>query len=281
MASEPPRARRRRFLVPHEVKIFADADPWSVPSVRAAQATVPADPRLLHHLGIEPGSKILFFAGYTGNWAKALAEQAEVHFTDASAGMVRRARLLQEQNPEGTRIRSFRTREASRIPLSKNRFDWSVSFEPFPLYWGGGLPLSLLRSLLNRKGAKIVISNPDNVGFERNVLAVIARAYGASWNKREFDLLVREGPFASGRPEPKSHAVFSLETNDPARHKAMQDLKVLRACRTEGIETLDGLFSEPHVMRLGISREQLLESLRRLNVLGRLVRPDLTKSIGE
>ena len=48
------------------------------------QCIISTDSQLSRKLGIAPQSKILVFAGCFGDWAGALAEVHEVHYTDVS-----------------------------------------------------------------------------------------------------------------------------------------------------------------------------------------------------
>lgn len=121
--------------------------------IEKMQSLVPTDVRLAQKIGIRPGEKVLVFAGSYGEWAKALSTFCEVHYTDISKEMISHA----QQNNRGN-VRSFHRWPAELAPRKPGKFDWSFSFEPYPLVQESAtLPLVLLRSMLNKQGAKIVL----------------------------------------------------------------------------------------------------------------------------
>ncbi|HLD59344.1 MAG TPA: hypothetical protein VI977_06985 [archaeon] len=180
----------------------------------ATQAMVPPSKHLPEKLGIKPGEKILVFAGCNGDWADALAQSCEVHYTDLSKQMSDFAR-----KKHSGKIRSFRTRPAQLQPRRKRLYDWSFSFEPYPLVFTRNFKLALARALLNRKGAIIAyqgsttVHKPDEMSEEQTER--IAGIYGAKAKLA----VIKIGDFYC--------RVATLRTNFFARRRVTLDLKVM------------------------------------------------------
>ncbi|MBI5036796.1 class I SAM-dependent methyltransferase [Candidatus Micrarchaeota archaeon] len=119
------------------------------PEPTVEQDLVPVEP-YHEQIGIEPGSRILFFAGCYGDWAHQLAQHNRVHYTDISKSMVDYAR----KRFEGKGIEKFSKSDALRWPTKKDRYDYVVSFEPTPVI--SRLPLIVLRALAYGKGIRII-----------------------------------------------------------------------------------------------------------------------------
>ncbi len=253
---------KRAWIVPDERHLYksAGSDGWPWGS-RRYQAIVPMSKGLSKILGIERGSRILFFAGCYGDWADALARDGNhVIYSDVSRNMVREV-----NKPHYFRqFEEARVLEASQWPRKPKRYDWSVSFEPVPLV-DKGLPLAVMRSLLNRKGVKLIFGSSylGTLEIVHKLMREIAYIYGAKCRKKS--TWVRD--IYEGR---RKVIVLTLVTNEEARRKAWIDVQVLKAVRSKRKQNesprwmLEDLLGSERIKRLGISREELIESLNRL-----------------
>jgi hypothetical protein len=191
---------------------------WKASRPFHQQDWVPSDIHLATKLGIAPGEKILFFAGCAGDWARALSDNAQVHYTDISPSMTA---LVKEHGP--SKIRSFRTRPAELQPRRAGRFDWSFSFEPIPLVFDEKISLVVVRGLLNNKGVKIVYQKSYSALPEK-LLALVKRIGSMYRVSIETKIVPVRG---AGSVE-SSMWVLTVKTNSHARELARLDLKVLQ-----------------------------------------------------
>ncbi|MEM0360190.1 MAG: class I SAM-dependent methyltransferase [Candidatus Diapherotrites archaeon] len=267
MQPAKPAKKSHWVKIPSKRKIFewAKLNSWPTTS-DGRQSIVPRDPMLLQKLGIEKNARVLVFAGCHGNWARALSENSRVTFTDVSKGMVEKAK---RKNPK---IESFKVREASLQPRRTGIYDWSFSFEPIPLH-DGALQLALVRSLLNRFGAKIVRGGIETNSLIDSALREIAKIYRAPLDEKKCRIKTAYELETYGLgPEEKRFAgestivVFTLHSNPQAREKAWQDLRVLNALEKEKSENLN---VSVIAKRLGIPKRKALESIARLERIGR------------
>ncbi|MFH1235262.1 MAG: hypothetical protein V1493_06635 [Candidatus Diapherotrites archaeon] len=225
------------------------------------QLIIPKAQGLSEAIGINPGSKIHYFAGFTGDWARALALKNEVYYSDASPATVEWQRGVKSAG-----YKSVKLRDAAMFPDRKRAFRWSVSFEPIPLR-DEQLALALTRSLLNEKGAKIVYgrgplkwSLPDYA-----VAKEIAEIYGGSAGieTKKIGTFSRNGKIRERRVD-----IITLETNDASREMAWLDLQVLKAVtrsiKAGRLPSVDELVQNSGVKKLGLGRQQLWRSLERL-----------------
>ena len=231
---------------------------------RRRSAIAPVSKDLSRIVGIKKGSSVFFFAGCYGSWAEALARDGiKVTYSDVSANMVQGVKGRAKEV-----IARYRVFEASQWPRRPEKYDWSVSFEPIPIK-STGLPLALMRSLLNKKGAKLIYSTlfigDSRIAF--NLAKRIAELYGASCRVKR----ARVRDFRNGQK--RGIRIITLKTNERARRKAWVDVQVLKAVRSKRKErgerklTFEELLQSERIKRLGISEEELVESLNRLEAL--------------
>ena len=211
---------RKRFHL--DKSIF----PWHS-NPYGAQDFVPVDPKLHSKLGVSKGAKIHVFAGYYGNWAHALAEGSKrVRYTDASKDFTDFARKQSVRNV------SYKTIAAELAPIRKNAFDWSFSFEPFPLLGHKGIGSVVSRALLNRKGLKVLFSDRERERGRALIDSIkfVGEVYGAKMKteKVELDTTKTSDKLNNTITFPRMHefTVITLLTNPLAREKAAFDLKV-------------------------------------------------------
>ncbi|MBS3061877.1 MAG: class I SAM-dependent methyltransferase [Candidatus Diapherotrites archaeon] len=230
-------------------KIVAYAIPWDPHVLRTAnQGINPNDSQLANKLGIKPKEKIIVVAGGAGDWARGLSKTNPVRYTDLSKPMTRFA----EKEKRGPL--SFHARPAEIVVTKPNQFDWTFSFEPYPL--GANLKLVLVRSLLNRKGGKIVESNYSTL---KKYLAHIAEMYGAHMTVEAVH--VNNQVFHPNKVE-----VATLLSNPRARQKAWADVRLLKQL-TLALRRKRILVPSEVCKKLKISKQELRESSARLSAI--------------
>lgn len=265
--------KKTQFLIPNERAIYKKAKEtkWTDPSklrknYPARQRIVPVSKGLSEKLGIEKNSKIHFFAGGYGNWAKALARDNKVRYSDASRKLVKN--LKKYTKAKG--LQSIRTLEGSQWPRKRKKFDWSISFEPIPMT-GAPLTLALSRSLLNNKGAKLIYGEyPAITPYYNKALKTarqVEKAYGAECTEKKNIKNIDE--------RARKIDIITLLTNEKARKKAWVDLQILKATRAKHGEkpkkaTVKELFQSRRVQKLGLTKKQVIQSLKRLEKLGKI-----------
>lgn len=101
-------------------------------------------------LGLDPGSKIIIFAGGAGDWAHCLAADGlQVRYTDKSQEVVARVRE-KFQDP------AFEIAQADAFQLPREDTGaFLVSFEPIPMY-GPGFDRFFKRALVHSAGLIII-----------------------------------------------------------------------------------------------------------------------------
>ena len=214
------------------------------------QGFVPADRFLGKKLGITSKAKVLVFAGYFGDWARALSKTCAVKYTDLGPKMTRLAATKKSN------VKSFTTRPAELLVRRPKVYDWSFSFEPYPVGLRG-MSLVFIRSLLNKKGCKIAERDKGS-SFVR-ISEHISEIYGANSTVKTASI--------SGTTERSTGqheiTILTLRTNASARKKAMLDLKLLHylnlAAKNKKQLTFDDLRK-----KLNVSEKQLEESRKRL-----------------
>jgi len=226
-----------------------------IPAARGgAQSLVPKDPLLSKKLGLAKKEKILVIAGYYGDWARALSESCEVRYTDLGKEMAAFA------GRKKAKVRSFTARPAELLVRKPMLYDWSFLFEPYPLV-AGSLCLVLARSLLNKKGCKILERSNLDPTFYAQVTKV-ARLYNA---KSKFEQIRLTGLVNKSKIECPV-AMFTLSTNNEARKKAMLDMGLLRELNLAA-KNRKQLQSGQLCKKLGISQGELEESSQRLHAI--------------
>lgn len=212
--------------------VLKNAIPWGSAHISKSrsQGFVPHERDLAGKIGIAPNSKVLVFAGCYGDWARALSSNCEVHYTDLSHEMAR----FVNQHKRGE-IKSIRAAPAEMLPQRVFHYDWSFSFEPYPLTngnFGVGLRFSLLRSLLNHSGAKLVYDPGKNDVYLReiekifkHVVIPMSDIYGAQCNTNMTNIKGRR--IIANYPKPTFLIVVNFLTNPRSRKMAENDLKVL------------------------------------------------------
>jgi protein-L-isoaspartate O-methyltransferase len=232
------------------------------------QATLPNDKKLLNKVGLKRNEKVLVIAGYYGDWAKALAKAGViVCYSDVSKNLVNYAKKsLKERN-----IKEYICSDYSLIPSKALKYDWSFSFEPIGA--NQGLPIAMLRSLLNKKGGKLVVY-PRIVEEEfnrhlkssRKLTRIIKRLSKTYKTRYEISKRLIIGKAQKGEKLAKKHVIVTIFTNDSARKKAEIDLKVLDLIRKRKLKSSE------------ISKE-IIQSLKRIDKLTKVIDKNFVKKV--
>jgi hypothetical protein len=180
-----------------------------------------AEKNLSQKLGFNKGEKIDFFAACSGDWARALAEELEVHASDVSKKVVENLKRNQGK------IKSVQQRAAEYGAIVPNYFDWTVSFEPYPifLFSSHGMINTVRMSLINRKGLKAVFE-VNTPGLYKRKIRLFAELYEVKL--KEETVKIRVIKATERIPKEREMLIFTVETNPKARKKAELDLYVER-----------------------------------------------------
>lgn len=232
------------------------------------QATLPNDKKLLNKVGLKRNEKVLVIAGYYGDWAKSLAKAgAIVSYSDVSRNLVNYAKkILKEKN-----IKEYICSDYALIPSKSLEYDWTFSFEPIGA--NRGLPIAMLRSLLNKRGGKLVVY-PRIVEEEYNrhlkssrkltrIIRNLSKIYKTMYQISK--KLIR-GKVQKGGKLVKKHVIVTIFTNDSARKKVESDLEVLDLIRKRKLKSSE------------ISKE-IMQSLKRIDRLARVIDKEFVKKV--
>jgi hypothetical protein len=236
---------------------------------RKTQATLPEDGNLLKKVGLAKNDKVLFIAGYYGNWPKALAKAgAIVYYTDVSKNLVNYAR----KNLKEKRIKECFCSDFTLVPDKSLKYDWTFSFEP--LGTRQGLPIAMLRSLLNRKGGKLIVY-PRIVEMDRHFKSskpytLIAKNLSMIYKTRyEISRKAIEGKDQKNRKLTKKHVIITIYASEPARRKVELDLK-----------TLKYIDSKKRINKKELNgSKEVVQSIKRIERLAKLIKKDFIKKV--
>jgi hypothetical protein len=229
--------------------------------VQRHQGLIPKDPSLAKKLGIKKGARVNYFASFYGNFARALSEKTQLSATDASKEMKEFVQSRKHKIP-------FRTIPAQSYPRIRNAYDWSVSFEPFPLLHVGGLELAAMRGLLNRKGVKIISTSKNTFSIIKEKeftpkLAKVAKLYGADLDERKVQ--INASARYGLKPKVEYVDVITLHTNNIAREKVHRDLMLISAIEKGKAKTEKELIK--FGLKIGLNEVQVRASLKRISQL--------------
>jgi hypothetical protein len=193
---------------------------WMKKSVRS-QHSIPNDKNLLAKVGLNKKDKILTIAGYYGDWTNALAKAGcKTTYSEISQPLTNWARKKFSKNKN---IKKFVCANYITLPKNKNEFDWTITFEPV----GGemGLSIAIIRSLLNKKGFKVIHYPRENKPLESYArYKLLANVYNCNFNRKSVFIKGINYKFQS---LDKKHIITTIKTNEKARKKAMEDINSL------------------------------------------------------
>lgn len=212
------------------------------------QGTVPKDPKILQKLGIKKGEKVLAIAGYYGDWAGALQKHgAKVDFSDISRSMVNYVKKQKDRKFE-----KYICSEYELVPKKTLEYDWTFTYEACG--GGQGLPLSYLRSLLNRKGGILVFylnkEKPKSMGGKIDRYSKIVKNISKAYDCKCSGVRKRIKAFKGKKKLiPRVYVIHKILTNNSARKKAELDIKVLWKIKNKKL--IDKKYRDS-IKRLGI-----------------------------
>lgn len=229
---------------------------WEIKKTHHTQSTTPIDPKLLNKIGLEKKDKVLYFAGCYGDWAKAISHQTELVYTDATKSVLEYAKTRNKG-----KIKRFKLITAELVPQRPMIYDWSVSYEPIPLLRTNTLKFSLTRSLLNKKGAKLIYSFLYEAEKKETLSQIerIARIYSA---EVELKKTFVETNSKRWQKTPVPISTITLKTNPRARKKAFIDLRILNAIDKESSMTIAQI-----AKKFKISKLEVINSIKRIEAL--------------
>ncbi len=238
------------------------------------QATTPEDKRLLEKLKIKKKDKVLSIATYYASWASKIKQAgARVSYSDISKSMVQYAKTKVK-----TKFFEYIQSNYEYISKEPSVYDWTFTFEAC----GGeqGLPVAYLRSLLNNKGGILVYY--DRKGKYRiktgskhrtypNIVKTLAKIYCTKYIIKKISF---EGYPKGKAPAKVPHMVFWIFTNKEARNKASLDIRIIDLISNK--RTID---LEKESKMLGIDKQGLKDSLKRISQLSNIVKKEFVKFI--
>jgi hypothetical protein len=292
---EHPKEKGNEFMVPSKRILFASEDPWRL--CEDHQEFVPADKKLHKKLGMNDGEKVLFFAGYTGEWAHDLARNVDVYYTDCSRVAYYRARKWYGFPPFlGGRIKHFAVAEGLRWPLKMN-YDWIFSFEPKPIF-EKSLPLVMLRSITYSHGLIMAfLALPEREehvkSFREREASVFERLYhtttsisrpGIAGKLYEY---AESGLFSSYQMKGKnkfSQGHHVVHVNAPVNgediRKARIDLQLWALASDKAEIKSSEIIKSPKLRGFDVTEKEVTESLERIEFFSRnLMRPSILKTV--
>lgn len=214
----PDFAKIKKSATAWKVNSYFESDEWKKKS-KKSQHTIISDEKILSKIGLRKNENLLIIAGYYGNWANSLAQAgAKVTYSELSKTLV----SYVKRKYSGA-ISNFICSNYVNLPKKENEFDWTVSFEPV----GGesGLPIAIIRSLMNRKGIKIIHyprENKPEQSYER--YSLIAEVYSCHFTRKKVFL---KGINQKGKDLDSNHIITTIETNPASQKMAKEDIKSL------------------------------------------------------
>ncbi len=257
-----PKTKPLAVSYPDLKDIYADTIKWE-PAWKPGgkQSFTPLDKDILLKLGMSPNEDVLCVAAAHGDWANALAAAgANVTLSDASKDMVEFAK----KRYHGA-FKKTMTLNALFAPARPGKYDWSFHFEPHP-FRETALPLSLARSLTNRKGGVLVHGKPFN--FSRGYNGV-AKIYGIRPKVANLDISGKSNMQWEEPGEAKMRGIF-LKTNPRVKRMADIDVRVIRHLNA-GAGSLGELRARLSAGGMKTQNKELVRSLKRVSKLSGLV----------
>ncbi len=229
-------------------------------------------------IGFKPGQKILIVAGYYGDWAAHFAKNHKVTYTDVGREMAEYAK--KSALFRGTPAKMYKAIPAELVPQRQKIYDWTFSFEPYPISKEGGMQHTLVRSLLNNKGSKFLfVDDPykptasyfTGSGIKQHTLTYMSRhyfnplqrIYGAKVSTKVLDIKLMAERL--DKPQSFDCTLYTVETNNLARQRAKIDLIVARI-----IEKNPQISAEEIARILKRRVLRINESLQRIKLLDQI-----------
>jgi hypothetical protein len=210
---------------------------------------IPSDPKLNEKLNLSTNERVHFFCAYSGEWAHTIAEQGAI--VDVSD-------IAPEQLTKYDTFNRVSGLPAEMHNVMPEYYDWSISFEPIPLFFGGQeKALDTLRiGLLNKKGIKIIFRK--DYWYDGYIWALnqICEKYGLTLKTEEIEI---------NDNQENKYFIFTIKTNPKARRLAEIDIFVERmAFRLKDKDPEQAIKYMARI--LGITEQEVLESLERITI---------------
>jgi hypothetical protein len=200
----------------------------------------------LKELGLKPKEKIHFFCAYSGEWAKALKETGMyVDVSDMSPTQLDRLKKLGFD-----RVIDMPAQLHNLVP---EYYDWSISFEPIPLFHNKTIEHTLRRGALNKKGIKIIMGSAFVNTEYLDPLKRFAKKYGLTIDSQVTNI---DNDLST------TIYIITLKTNPLARRKAELDIYVEKALINYNVLNKQTIIALAKY--LGTSFDAIVASLKRL-----------------
>ncbi len=257
---------RKKMLVEQGRHISWVMPEWVDRRHLPAQEHIPAEKDLATKIGMKKGDKVVVFAGFLGDWAGGLSNQTRVTYTDINPKFKKFVK-----NQKRAVISRFKTIPGESVPQRMQIYDWSFSFEPIPLLMQGTLGVSLARSLMNNRGAKMIFG--ENYSIEASdswtqYVKPLKEIYGAEIDFSLIDLNTHvTSPYFGVFPaEKRKFDLITIKTNPAARKKVFLDMRILNAVDKANFYQ-KRITTRQLAKRFGISQVEAIKSVMRLEKL--------------
>lgn len=200
----------------------------------------------LKEFGLKRKEKIHFFCAYSGEWASALKKTGMyVDVSDMSPAQLDKLRKLGFD-----RVIDMPAQLHNLVP---EYYDWSVSFEPIPLFYNNTIEHTLRRGTLNKRGIKLIMSSAFVNNTYLDPLKRFAKKYGLTINSQltQIDNNLSTNIY-----------IITLETNPLARKKAELDIYVEKALINYNVLNRQTIIALAQY--LGTTFDAIVASLKRL-----------------
>jgi len=228
---------------------------------------IPKSKNLATKLGLNPKERIHFFAAFSGEWSKALAEQGLT--VDTSDITFTQSRKLNKNKGELNNINNLPAELHNIIP---EYYDWSISYEPIPIHGNLALEYTWRTGLLNKKGMKIIYSPTFKQSETSRYIARLKKfseLYGITF-KEDFVILYSRN--SKDTNVPVRYQIITITTTPEARRKADLDIFVERRITSSKINLIK--LKLKHIIiiakEFGKTEREIFESIKRIIILNNL-----------
>tara|TARA_B100001971_G_scaffold207735_1_gene228351 strand:- start:507 stop:1316 length:810 start_codon:yes stop_codon:yes gene_type:complete len=196
-----------------------------------SQSTIPLDDLILEKLGFTKGDLIISLASNHADWAKLIKDKGcIVDYSEMSKPFINYVK-------KRIKFRKYLNKDFSTFPNKINQYAWSFSYEP--VSGERGLPIAIMRSLLNQKGGVLVYYNDSQPVKAKNwprMFKTIAETYGAKYSikSEKIDSFRHiKGNLERYKKSDKEFKIFTIKTNKNAKNKVLKDLGVMNQLRNK------------------------------------------------
>lgn len=257
---------RKKMLIEQGKHVSWVMPEWYDRRELPSQEHIPVEKNLATKIGMNKGDKVVVFAGYLGDWAGGLSHQTKVTYTDLNHTFKEFVRKQKRAS-----ISRFKVIAGESIPQRARIYDWSFSFEPIPLVYEGTMGVSLTRSLLNNKGAKIIFSHSyelESADCWSKYVKPLSKIYGVEvdFSRVSLNSQRARSHFGISPPVERKFDLMTIHTNPLARKKAFLDVRLLNTIDKANFYAT-GVNTRQLAKRFGVTHKEVIESVRRLELL--------------